>query len=226
MKALEYFRARKIQKQVGDKHEKDVATWKTHHKKMVAEMQKGSFKPIKLQTEYMPDHIIFYNISGSKMLNKDTMVSIDTTTIDNSYDLNHTQHIMPTYFLVRNGDSKEPVSVNNTTMYRIVYNKSENSSDYTYTIDTLIPNEETATSEIFPELFCSIQVTPPKSTSYYRDSPKHEQTYSPLPNYKDSARYARIRECAQLEEFYNGFVKKAHQFANHPSSEYNPDKEM
>ena len=120
MKALDYFRASKIQKQVGDKHTKDVAAWKAHHKKMATEMQNGSFKPIELQTEYMPDHIVFYYISGSKMINKNTMVSIDTTTIDNSYDFNCTQHIMPTYFLVKNGSAKEPVTVDNTTMHHAV----------------------------------------------------------------------------------------------------------
>ena len=225
MKALEYFRASRIDKEKGDAHRKAVEEWRARHEKMVTEMQNGSFKPIELQTEYMPDHIVFYYISGSKMLNKNTMVSIDTTTIDNSYDFNCTQHIMPTYFLVKNGSSKEPVTVDNTTMYRVVYNKDENSSEYTYSIDTLIANEDEATSRVFPELFCSVQVIPPKANSY-RGTPKHEQSYSPLPNYKDSARYTRIKDFAPVEEFYDGFVKKAHLFANHPSSEYNPDKEM
>lgn len=225
MKALDYFRASRIQKEVGDKHEKDVATWKARHEKMAAEMQSGEFKPIALNVDYMePEGLIFYNMSGSKMLSKDSMLYIDTITIDNGYE--YTQHIMPTYFLVKNSHSKQPATVDNTTMYRVTYNKQKNSSDYSYTIETLIANADSATSKLFPEVFCAMEVTPPSVASYMASS-THEQTYSPLPKYKDADRYARSKTFAQIEDTYETKVlKKVKAFGKHPTSNFNPEREM
>ena len=224
MKALDYFRASRVKKDIGDKHAKDVATWKARHEKMAEEMQEGSFKPITLTTDYFGDGIIFYYMSGSKMLNKNTLVSIDTTTIDNSYE--YTQHIMPTYFLVKNINSKQPATVDNTTMYRVTYNKQKDSNDYSYTIETLIANADNATNKLFPEVFCAMEVTPPSVASYMTSS-THEQTYSPLPKYNDVDRYARSKTFAQIEDTYETKVlRKVKAFGNRPTSDFNVEKEM
>lgn len=224
MKTLDYFRASRIQKEVGDKHKEEVATWKARHEKMATEMQEGTFKPITLNVDYMePEGLIFYNMSGSKMLSKDAMFFIDTITIDNGYE--YTQHIMPTYFIVKDKNSKAPASVDNTTMYRVTYHKQRESSEYSYTIDTLIANEDTATSKFFPEVFCSMQVSPTQSS--FSSRAKHEQTYSPLPKYRDSQRYARRDSFSQIEDTYeNRVLKRVKTFGRRPTSDFNAEKEM
>ena len=101
MKALEYFRASRIDKEKGDAHRKAVEEWRARHEKMVTEMQEGTFNPVALNVDYMePEGLIFYNMSGSKMLDKNSMFYVDTITIDNGYE--YTQHIMQTFFIVKN----------------------------------------------------------------------------------------------------------------------------
>ena len=224
MKALEYFRASRIDKEKGDAHRKAVEEWRARHEKMVTEMQEGTFKPVALSVDYMePEGLIFYNMSGSKMLDKNSMFYVDTITIDNGYE--YTQHIMPTFFIVKNEGAKGPATIDNTTMYRVTYNKQKDSMDYGYTIETLIDNEDNATSKLFPEVFCSMEVK--HSPISYNTSPKHELSYSPLPKFRDDKRYARCKAFAKLEDIYEKrILKKVKAFGQHPTSDFNADKEM
>ncbi len=225
MKALEYFTAKKIKKQTGKEHEKEVSTWKERQTKMATEMQEGSFKPITLDVDYMhPEGLIFYNLRGNKMLSDDTMFFIDTMVVDNGDNKN--QHIMPTFFLIKNKGSKGPASIDNTTMYRVTYNKPKNGSEYSYTIDTLIKNEDEATSKLFPELFCSMQVTP--SSLHFGNYSQHGQIYySPLSRHKDSHKYTRSINFAQIEDTYeNRILNKLKEFGRHPSHNFDAEREL
>ena len=87
MKIFDYVKASKAKKTLGNEFTKDIDAWKQKHKQMVEEFNNSSYKSIQLKSDVMPaEQLIFYNLSGSKVLNEYSIFSIDTTVIDNAYD--------------------------------------------------------------------------------------------------------------------------------------------
>ena len=224
MKALDYFRASKTKRSLGDRHQLELSKWHKHHEKMVQEMKNGTFKPVTLGVDYMePENLIFYDISGSKMADANTMFTINTTTIDTGEDF--TQHIRPTYFLVRDPKSKGPISTSNTRMYRVTYQKQKDSQDYSYTIDTLIDNQDETTSKFFPELFCSMKVS--QSPISYKTTPEYDYSYYPLAKYRDSQAFAHRKGLSRIENIYETrILSKIKAFGHRPHSNFDAEKEL
>ena len=223
MNIIDYIRATKAQKSIGTEFAEDIAKWECRHATMVVDMINGPKKPISLKIDEMnPENLIFYNISGSKLIDNNTLFSVDTTTIDNFVD--YTQHIYPTYILVKDHKkSKEPTTVDTTQMFRINYHKNKDASLIQYTIDTLINNEDSTTSRFFPKLFCSLSVC---TSSRFYDSRK-VMTYKPLKDYRAGNRFIHKENFEPIVEIYeNRIISQLRKFANHPHSTYNPEQEM
>jgi hypothetical protein len=223
MNIIDYIRATKAQKSIGTEFAEDIANWQDRHSKMVEEMLNGPSKPLSLKIDEMwAENLIFYNISGSKSIDQNTLFSIDATTIDNT--LGYTQHIYPTYILIKDPNKeKEPASVNNTQMFRICYQNDNNRNIIKYDIDTMIENKDPTTSKIFPVLFCSLFVC----TSTLFNESREILTYKPLKDYRFGNRLIHKKMFSPITEIYeNRIIPKLRQFEDHPSSTFEPDKEM
>ena len=223
MSIFDYIKARNAKKSIGEEFAKDIANWQDRHSKMVEEMLNGPSKALSLKLDEMwPENLIFYHISGSKLINKNTLVAIDATTIDNS--INYTQHIYPTYVLVKDPKkSKETASIDNTQMFRIRYHDDKNGNIIKYEIDTVVPNEDDTTSKFFPSLFCTLSVC--TSTAY--NTSKEIMTYKPLKDYRAGNRFMHKSKFGPITDIYeNRIIPKLRQFGNRPNSTFEPDKEM
>lgn len=217
MKIIDYVRASKAKKTVGNEFTKEIDFWKLQHKKMVDEFNNSSYKSIQLKVDEMPaEQIIFYSLSGSKMLNKNTMFSIDTTVIDNYYE--YAQNIYPTFILIKDKHKqKEHATINNTSLYRINYNKKSNYALQQYEIETLIPNN-TSTNKLFPEIFCTLTVT----TNQPLLKTQKDLIYRPLKNYSDDNSYKHRQQLEDVSSLYeNNILLKLKSFINNPN--FSPD---
>lgn len=223
MNIIDYIRATKAQKSIGTEFAEDIAKWECRHAAMVEDMTHRPKTPISLKIDAMePENLIFYNINGSKLLDKNTLVSINATTVDNCVD--YSQHIYPTYILVKDPKkAKEPATTHNTQMYRINYHKNKDTSIINYTIDTVICNEDSTTSRFFPKLICSMSVC---TSTRYRES-RRVMTYSPLKDYKSSNRFIQKEKFEPIADIYeNRIISGLRKFANRPRSTFDPEKEM
>lgn len=117
MKFIEYLKALKTKR---FDHEKEVSICQARHKKMIKELQNNIINLITLEVDYLyPEDLIFYNMCGYKILDNDSLIFLDTNTVYKGYE--YTQHIIPTYFVIKDTTSTKPASLANTTMYRVTY---------------------------------------------------------------------------------------------------------
>ena len=223
MSIIDYIKARKAKHNIDTEFYEDISKWENRHAMMLEDMLTGPKKPISLKkSEMEPENLIFYDISGSKLIDNNTLFTINATAIDTSVD--YIQHIYPTYILLKDRKkSHEKPSINNTQMYRINYHKNKDTSLIEYTIDTLVNNEDTTTSQFFPKVFCSMDVC--TSTRYHET--KKVMTYKPLKDYKSGNRFLDKQKFEPVIDLYeNRIIANFMKFAIHPRTNFNPDKEI
>ena len=223
MKIIDYIRASKVKKTVGNEFAKEIDFWKRQHTKMLDEFKNKSYQPIKVRADDMPgEQLVFYTLSGSALINSSTMFSIDTTVIDNAYDYTH--NIYPTFILIKDKKkTKEQPSLDNTTLYRIQYDVNTHYGKLNYTIDTLVPNEDTTTSKIFPELICSLEV---KNNTLLHESNKTLK-YKPLKDHISNKSYLYREQLTSISQLYEDHIlKQIKKFGNNPTTYFDMEKDF
>ena len=223
MKIIDYVKASKIKKTIGSEFAKELKSWKQRHQKMVDEFNNNSYKNIHVRVdEMLGEQLIFYTLSGNATIDSSTMYYIDTTVIDNNYDYTH--NIYPTYILVKDKkNSKEKFSLTNTTLYRVTYNPNSSYSKLQYTIDTLVTNEDTATSKIFPELLCSLEVD---FNTFFHEANKTLK-FIPLKDHISNKSYLYREQFTPISELYEKHIfKQIKKFGNSPTTYFDKEKEF
>ncbi len=222
MKALDYIKASKVYKANGEEHKKRVAEWQKRKQKMVSAFNTDDNQPISVKQDIWPEGMIFYTTTGYQKISDDSLIEVDFTTIDNGYD--YTQHIQPTYILVRDKNSgNAPATLDNTTMYRISYIKNNETDKENFVVETLIDNLDETTAKFFPNLFASLDVI----TRHYGVSPVKNFEYSPLKDYADEGGFMRRDKMSNIADFYSSSILTPMlRFKNKPKDSFEIEQEL
>ncbi len=160
MKFIERYKASKLYAEIGEEYEREVKYLQDAEGKLKKTLQSGTCRPIQVGVSDMPDiNLFFYELSGEQILDGLGVAQINATAVDNGWNVNchhHTTHLLVKDYM----KSQVPPTVDNTRVYKIVYYEAENNKPAHYDISYLAPNENEATSEIFPTIIRKIEVGP------------------------------------------------------------------
>lgn len=213
MNFWDYLNASIIKKQSGQTIEKDFKIWNEQHNYIVNDFKTKDFKPINIEIEVLPNEdLVFFYMTGSKFINDNTLLSINSTIINNG--ISSRQHINATYLLIKDENINDnELSTQNSTFYKIEYLDNENNQMPQFIVESLFKNTDHSTNKLFPQIKSTINIYP--HSIFSTKEPIFE--FFPLENYKGDNKDFIQTKLAQVADIYsNQILPKILEFGNTP----------